>query len=284
MRLANVNGRVTAVMPDGSGLDVHRRSAGSFGPDPADVFARWDAFRGWASEHLPVDATGDVVVEPADLRAPSPEPRQIIAFGLNYSRHAAESGFEAPTGLPPVFPKFVSSLAGAVTTVTLPEGGKTDWEIELVAVIGRAVDGPIDPAEGWDHVAGLTVGQDLSDRALQFSTPAPQFGLAKSYPGFAPTGPWLVTVDEFADPDSVRLHAELDGEIVQEGVTSQLLVSVPRLIAGLSEIITLFPGDIVFTGTPDGVGHGRKPPRYLQPGQELVSTIEGIGSIRQNFV
>lgn len=182
-----------------------------------------------------------------------------------------------------MFPKFVSSLSGPRTEVVLPPGGNTDWEVELVAVIGR-VTSHVAVEDAWDHVAGLTVGQDLSERQTQLAGPAPQFGLGKSFPGFAPTGPWLVTTDELADPDDLALRGELDGEVVQQGRTSSLIVSVPRLIAELSRIITLYPGDLLFTGTPEGVGLGREPQRYVQPGQTLVSTIEGIGELRQTFV
>lgn len=282
MRLANLDDRAALVAADGSAIDTHRASGGRFGPGVAELYPRWDEFRAWAAE-VPDQGTG-VPIDPARLGPPSPAPRQILAFGLNYADHAAESGFEAPQALPPLFPKFLSSLSGPVGTVVLPAGGDTDWEIELVAVIGRAVTGRVTQDAAWDHVAGLTVGQDLSDRATQFSTPAPQFGLGKSFPGFAPTGPWLVTPDELSDRESLSLHCTLDGQTVQEGTTKDLLFGVARLISDLSGIIALHPGDLIFTGTPDGVGHGRTPPVYIRPGQELVSTIEGIGELRQRFV
>lgn len=282
MRLANLDDRAVLVAADGLAIDVHRASGGRFGPDVAGLYPRWDEFRAWA-EQVPADGSG-APIDPVRLGPPSPEPRQILAFGLNYADHAAESGFAAPQVLPPLFPKFVSSLTGPVSTVVLPAGGDTDWEIELVAVIGRATTGRVAQDAAWDHVAGLTVGQDISDRATQFSTPAPQFGLGKSFPGFAPTGPWLVTPDELSDRDSLALQCTLDGQIVQEGNTKDLLFGVARLISDLSGIIALHPGDLIFTGTPEGVGLGRTPPLYIRPGQELVSTIEGIGELRQIFV
>ncbi len=282
MRLALLDGRAVLVAVDGSAVDVHQASAGRFGPDVAELYPRWDEFREWAGD-ASIEGTG-VPIDPARLGPPSPAPRQILAFGLNYADHAAESGFAAPQVLPPLFPKFVSSLSGPVSTVVLPAGGDTDWEIELVAVIGRETTGRVAEDAAWDHVAGLTVGQDISDRATQFSTPAPQFGLGKSFPGFAPTGPWLVTPDELSDRDSLSLQCTLDGQTVQEGNTKDLLFGVARLISDLSGIITLHPGDLIFTGTPEGVGLGRKPPLYIRAGQELVSTIEGIGELRQRFV
>lgn len=288
MRMANLDGRAVLMGSDGTVTDVASASDGRFGPDPAQLFAEWDGFAAWARTAA-IDKVDkgkpEEKVSPQRLGPPSPSPRQIVAFGLNYADHAGESGFDAPTGLPPVFPKFVSSLAGPVTTVTLPEGGSTDWEIELVVIIGRPTDGAsVAEADAWDYVAGLTIGQDISDRTTQFSTPAPQFGLGKSFPGFSPTGPWLVTPDELPDRDDLQLRCTLDGEVMQEGRTSQLIYPVPRLIAGLSGVISLYAGDVIFTGTPSGVGIGRDPKVFIQPDQELVSTIDGLGELRQRFV
>lgn len=280
MRLANLGGRAALITTDGRALDVHKASDGRLGPDLRAVYESWAQLRDWAQE-APLDDA--VPYDAADLGAPSPEPRQILAIGLNYGAHAKESGFDSPTGLPPVFPKFLSSLSGPVTEVTLPAGGNTDWEVELVAVIGRTAS-QVSEDDAWDHVAGLTVGQDISERVIQLAGPAPQFGLGKSYPGFAPTGPWLVTPDELPDRDDLRLTCSLDGEVVQDGRTADLLVPVPRLVAELSRVVTLYPGDLVFTGTPDGVGLGRSPQRFIRPGEVLVSTIEGIGELRQTFV
>ncbi|WP_435041717.1 fumarylacetoacetate hydrolase family protein [Rhodococcus aetherivorans] len=219
----------------------------------------------------------------ATLEAPSPAPRQVFAVGLNYSAHATESGFEAPSQLPPVFTKYVSSFSGPDTEVTIPAGGNVDWEIELVAIIGR--EGfQIAEQDAWDHVAGLTVGQDISERVTQLRGPAPQFGLGKSFPGFSPQGPWLVTPDEFADPSDLELGCSIDGEEMQKGRTRELIFPVGKLIAALSQTVTLYPGDVIFTGTPAGVGGGRTPKRFLQPGETLDSWIEGIGELHQRFV
>ncbi|MGH3351194.1 MAG: fumarylacetoacetate hydrolase family protein [Nocardioides sp.] len=290
MKLANLDGRAVLITTDDTGnttepraVDVHKASDGRFGPDPASLFADWPAFSDWALSartDTPEDAVG---FDTTELGAPSPEPRQIFAIGLNYTAHAAESGFEPPTGLPPVFPKFVSSLTGPVTEVTLPEGGNTDWEVEVVAVIGRTTSN-VTEEDAWDHIAGLTVGQDISERITQLSGPAPQFGLGKSFPGFSPTGPWLVTADELPDPEDLELRCDLDGENVQLGRTNNLIVPIPRLVAELSKIVTLYPGDLIFTGTPEGVGLGRDPQRFVEAGQTLVSAVEGIGELRQRFV
>lgn len=280
MKLANIDGRAALVVTDNTAVDVHKASDGRFGPDPASLYDDWVAFADWAQQAPTDDATPFEVTQ---LGAPSPAPRQILAIGLNYREHAAESGFDAPSALPPVFPKFLSSLSGPVTDVVLPEGGNTDWEVELVAVIGRETY-QVGEDDAWSHIAGVTVGQDISERVIQLAGPAPQFGLGKSYPGFAPTGPWLVTPDDLPDKDDLRLTAVLGDETVQDGRTANLIVPVARLVSELSKVVTLYPGDLLFTGTPEGVGLGRKPQRFITAGETLVSTIEGIGELRQTFV
>ena len=182
-----------------------------------------------------------------------------------------------------MFTKWPSCITGPVTKVELPDGGSTDWEVELVAVIGRRAF-RISADQAWDHVAGLTVGQDISERQLQGAGPSPQFSLAKSLPGFGPTGPWLVTPDEFDNPDDLELGCSVNGNQMQKGRTSDLIFSVPAMLAALSRRLPLLPGDILFTGTPSGVGMGRTPRVFLAPGDELVSYIAGIGELRQRFV
>lgn len=281
MRIANVDGRAVLLTTDTSGVDVATASAGKFGPLLPSVYENWDSFRTWADDHAHL--APDVHFERHQLASPSPTPRQIVAIGLNYSAHAAESGFDAPTGLPPTFTKFVSSLTGPDCEVVLPPGGNTDWEVELVVIIGRAASN-VAADDAWDHVAGLAIGQDISERVSQLAGPAPQFSLGKSFPNFAPVGPWLVTPDSVPDKDDLALGCAVDGETVQDGRTRDLIVPVSRLIAELSRTLTLYPGDLVFTGTPAGVGVGRTPQRFLQSGETLVSWIEGIGEIHQTFV
>lgn len=280
MRLANLDGRAVLLTADDQGVDVAIASEGKFGPDLLQVYENWDAFLGWART-APTDAL--VSVTRAQLGSPSPSPRQILAIGLNYSEHAAESGFAVPDTLPPTFAKFVSSMSGPDSTVALPADGHTDWEVELVVVVGRQVS-RVAEAEAWEHVAGLTIGQDLSERITQAAGPSPQFSLGKSFPGYAPVGPWLVTPDSVPDKDDLALGCAIDGETVQDGRTSDLIFSVPALISKLSHIVTLYPGDVIFTGTPSGVGMGRSPQRFLRPGETLHSWIEGIGDLHQTFV
>lgn len=281
MRIANHDNRATLLTQDDAGLDIHTASQGLFGPELSSVYEQWENFTVWARNLKTSDS--DVQIDRSRLGSPSPTPRQVFAIGLNYSEHAKESGFEAPTQLPPVFTKFVSSITGPDTEVVLPEGGKTDWEVELVVIIGKEAKN-VQAADAWEHVAGLSIGQDLSERVSQLVGPAPQFGLGKSFPGFAPIGPWLVATDQFSNPDDLEISCSIDGKVVQKGRTSELIFSVPALIEGLSRVATLLPGDVIFTGTPAGVGHGLTPPRYLQDGETLTSRIEGIGQIKQTFI
>ncbi|MGW9438621.1 fumarylacetoacetate hydrolase family protein [Streptomyces sp. NPDC055607] len=279
MRIANLSDRLVLITDSGA-VDVERASRGLFSSEPQAVYERWNEFRQWATR---ADLPPGTPFEASALGSPAPAPRQTLAIGLNYRDHASESGFSAPEGLPPVFTKYVTSITGPVTAVTLPPGGDTDWEVELVAVVGSRAE-KVSEADAWDHVAGLAVGQDISERTSQMAGPVPQFSLGKSFPGFAPIGPWLVTPDEFDDPDDLRLHCSVNGEEVQRGRTRDLIFPVPALIAGLSAVLPLLPGDVVFTGTPAGVGLGRTPRRFLSAGDELVSTVEGIGELRQTFV
>ena len=280
MKLANVNGRAVLIATDGLGADVAKASGGKFGPELPPIYEDWESFIAWAAA---ADLTlADTPFRRDQLECPSPRPRQIVAIGLNYSAHAAESGFKSPEALPPVFTKFVSSLTGAEAQVALPAGGNVDWEVELVVVIGRAAKN-VSEEEAWNYVAGLSVGQDLSERVSQLHGQLPQFSLGKSFPNFAPVGPWLVSPDEFENKDDLELGCAIDGEVVQLGRTGDLIFPVPTLIAKLSRTITLLPGDLIFTGTPAGVGLGREPQRFLQPGNSLHSWIEGIGELNQTF-
>jgi len=285
VRIANLDNRAVLVVGDPGderAVDIATASDDRFGPDLPSVFTSWDEVRAWASEVDPAGTT-TTAIDRTRLGAPSPAPRQVFAIGLNYREHAAESGMEAPTHLPPVFTKYVSSFSGPDTEVVIPDGGNVDWEVELVVVIGRQGH-RIAETDAWSHLAGVTVGQDISERVAQMRGPAPQFGLAKSFPGFAPQGPWLVTPDEFADPDDLELGCRIDGDEVQRGRTRDMIFPVPALIAALSENVTLYPGDVIFTGTPAGVGMGRDPQRFLQPGETLDTWIEGIGELHQRFV
>ncbi len=296
MRIANSAGRLVVLGPQDAttatagsaggsaaagpyvGVDVEAASEGLFGADPQAVYSRWDEFHAWAAAVSLADAQP---ISAESLHAVVPRPAQVFALGLNYASHATESGYELPTE-PVVFTKYVSSFTGPAGQITLSPGN-VDWEVELVAVIGRGAHRV--PAErGWDHVAGLTVGQDISDRSTQFAAAPPQFGMGKSYPGYSPLGPVLVTPEELADRDDIEVGCEVNGESMQKGRTSDLIFSVPALVAKLSAIVELLPGDVIFTGTPEGVGMGRDPQRFLRPGDELRTWASGIGEMRHRFV
>lgn len=275
MRVANVGGRL-ALASEAGWVDVALASGDRFESDPQAVYDRWDEFSSWVADGVPADAP----LASGPLGVPVPAPRQLIAIGLNYREHAIESNLAIPEH-PVVFAKFQSSLTGPDATVSLPSDG-IDWEVELVVVVGReAYQVPVE--KGWDYVAGLTVGQDLSWREVQTRGPAPQFAIGKSYPGFSPVGPAVVTPDELADKDDLAISCALDGEVLQDGRTSDLIFPVAELISRLSQSMTLYPGDLIFTGTPKGVGMGRTPKRFLVPGA-LVSTIEGLGDLTTNLV
>ena len=278
MRIGNLSGRLTIFTDEGA-VDVERASGGRFGADPQAVYQRWPEFVGWAAT-APLNGAA-VPFPDTELGPPAPRPGQVFAIGLNYRDHAAEAGFDLPQTLT-VFTKFVSSFAGPTGEIVLA-GSTVDWEVELVAVIGRRAH-QVGPDDAWDHIAGLTVGQDLSERTVQMAGPAPQFSLGKSFPGFGPIGPVLVTPDEVPDKDDLELGCSVNGEQVQKGRTSEMVFPVPELIARLSAVTPLLPGDVIFTGTPAGVGLGRSPQRFLAAGDELHSYIVGIGDMHHRFV
>ena len=275
MRIANIDGRAAIVLPDGI-ADIATVSDGRFGPDPMSVYSAWDDFVAFA----PTVTTRTAPLDEAALRNPVPLPRQVFAIGLNYRQHAAESG-RSSMDVPATFTKFPAALAGPFDDIELVVE-TADWEVELVVVIGRTAD-RVAEADGWSHVAGLAIGQDISDRTLQFAAGG-QFSLGKSRRGYGPIGPWVVTVEEFDDPGNLRLGCSVDGEVMQDARTDDMIFSVPRLIAELSAVVPLWPGDVIFTGTPHGVGVARTPPRFLQRGQLLETWIEGIGTIRNRCV
>jgi 2-keto-4-pentenoate hydratase/2-oxohepta-3-ene-1,7-dioic acid hydratase in catechol pathway len=209
------------------------------------------------------------------LGAPVPRPVQSFGIGLNYRDHAGESGAPLPPA-PLTFTKFPSCIAGPTASVPL-SGAMVDWEVEIVVVIGDEAS-QIAVADAWSVVAGLTLGQDISDRAVQMTGVPPQFSLGKSFANFGPIGPALVSVDAFDDPDDIALWCDVAGERMQVARSSQLIFSIPTLVAYLSSICTLFPGDLIFTGTPSGVGMARG--RYLAPGEVIVSGADVIGELR----
>ncbi|WP_207844293.1 fumarylacetoacetate hydrolase family protein [Williamsia soli] len=285
MKIANNGGRTVLLTKSGP-VDVHEASAGKFGPGPSAVFEHWEEFRAWAdaeSSAVGSMSEGDQSAwldTVGELGAPSPQPRQVFGVGLNYKGHIAEAGMKEPAH-PLVFTKFASCIVGGDQITELPEGG-VDWEVELAIVIGADAH-RVEEDKAWDFVAGLTLGQDLSERTLQHSGPAPQFGLAKSFPGFGPIGPVLVTPDDLPDRNDLEIGCSINGETMQLGRTGDMLFSVASLVSWLSHAVPLYPGDVIFSGTPSGIGATRTPPRFLDEGDELVSWLEGVGTIRSKF-
>ncbi len=275
MQLANLDGRA-AVVVDGRLVDVERASGGRLSANAVDLLPSLADLAG-------LEATDDAPrLDEARLGPPVPRPQKVLALGLNYLSHAKEAGRPLPSQ-PIVFAKLPSSLTGPSSDIEIPEGRRrVDWEAELVAIIGRRAK-RVSADEAWDYVAGLTCGQDVSDREEQFRD-LRQFTMAKSYDTYSPTGPVLVTPDELPDRDDLAIRCRVDGETVQESRTSDLVFPVAELVAWCSGVCTLEPGDLIYTGTPGGVGDSREPPRYLRPGNVVETEIEAIGTMRNRCV
>ncbi|WP_405729073.1 fumarylacetoacetate hydrolase family protein [Streptomyces sp. NBC_00028] len=279
MKLANLDGRAVVVTPEGV-IDLNTASDGRFSTSVDASVTRIAEISQWlAATHPKADSTTTLAMLEADasrLGPPVTDPRQIFAIGLNYRDHSAETGAPIPDA-PLAFTKWPSSLAGPVADIPLPTE-TVDWELELVVVIGEGGRN-IPSDQAFEHVAGFCVGQDISERTMQLAGRPPQFGLAKSYQAFSPIGPWLTTLDELDNPTDLALSSTYDGDTIQKGRTSDLIFDIPTLISYLSSVCELRPADLIFTGTPSGVGNSCKPPRYMAPGGVLRSTIEGLGSL-----
>lgn len=216
-----------------------------------------------------------------ELLAPIPEPGKVICIGLNYRDHAEESGMDIPSE-PVCFSKFANTITGPETTIKLPAVSKqVDYEAELVVVIGKTGKN-IPAGEALNHVAGYMNGNDVSARDWQIGRPGGQWLLGKTPDTFAPIGPWLVTTEEAGDPNNLKIALRLNGESMQDSNTKEFIFTVEEVIEHLSKIMTLEPGDIIFTGTPPGVGMARKPPVFLKPGDATEVEIEGLGVLRNN--
>jgi 2-keto-4-pentenoate hydratase/2-oxohepta-3-ene-1,7-dioic acid hydratase in catechol pathway len=232
-----------------------------------------DRVRRWVDS-----APGREIHKPAEVRllAPIPRPPKLICVGLNYRDHAEESKLPIPE-VPTIFSKFPTAVVGPNADVVLPKASaKPDYEAEFAFVIGRG--GRYIPEErAFDHVFGYTILNDVSAR--DFQTATTQWMMGKTFDTFAPLGPAIVTADEIENPHELPISLTLNGQVMQDSNTSNLVFGVPRLIAFLSSVFTLEPGDIVTTGTPAGVGFARKPPVFLKPGDEMIVRIGGLGEL-----
>ena len=286
MRLANHGGRATIVVGDRAAtdraVDVEQASDGALPSDPMMLsdLGHHDALRGLAAAVRPDDWPP---LDPHALQAPVPRPSKGFGVALNYRQHAIESGLELPTE-PHLFGKTANCVCGPFDDIVVPAGrDHVDYEAELVVVFGRRCTA-VAAADAWSHVAGVTCGQDISDRGEQFRLPVKQFTIAKSYDTFGPTGPFLVTPDEFDDRDSLDLTGVVSGEVMQSANTSDLIFSIPALVVWLSRFMTFGPGDLVWTGTPGGVGEARVPQRFLLHGDVIETTVSGVGTMRNRVV
>ena len=243
-------------------------------PTGADLFARG---AGWI-QSLPVPADSAWLPAPEKLLPAVPPPEKIFCIGLNYRDHAIETGAEIPFE-PVVFSKFNSTMIGHGDTIQLPKtANEVDYEAELVVVIGRNAK-HVAATDAMNYVFGYTCGHDVSARDWQKGRPGGQWLLGKTFDTFAPTGPCIVTTDELSEPSNLQIRMHLNEEIVQDSSTAQLIFSIPELVEHLTKVVTLKPGDLIFTGTPPGVGAARTPPLFLKPGDRCSVEIEGIGML-----
>ncbi|MGH7592713.1 MAG: fumarylacetoacetate hydrolase family protein [Gemmatimonadales bacterium] len=275
-------GPVGAERPGILDNDGTRRDTGSFGEDWDEAFFGSDGparLAHWlAADSGPLPAVDDHVRWGPCIARPS----KIVCIGLNYRDHARETGTAIPTE-PVLFSKATSSLSGPFDDLRLPpDSTRTDWEVELAVVIGRRAT-LVGEAEAMSHVAGYALHNDYSERAFQIERGG-QWFKGKSWDTFAPLGPWLATTDEITDPNRLRLTLDVNGARMQDSVTAEMVFGIPQLVSYISKFMTLLHGDVIYTGTPAGVGLGRTPPRYLHHGDIVELAIDGLGSSRQRVV
>lgn len=275
-RLACVSGRA-ALVHDDNYFDLETVSGGALGPDPMTAIGSPDLLHdlsGRLADAEPTGALGDVTLD-----APVPRPRNCYGIGLNYKAHADEASMDLPPA-PMVFTKFPSCIVGPTADVEMRSDG-VDYEAEIVAVIGPGGK-DIPESDAWTHVVGLTAGQDISDRPVQFASKPPHFDLGKSFDTFGPMGPVLVSLDHFDDLDSVRVTGSVNGEERQNATMASMIFSIPVLIAYLSRITTLQTGDVIYTGTPEGIGFAQG--KLLADGDVVTTTVDGVGTMSNRCV
>ena len=262
------------ILDDGTRID-----ASAFGEDYDERFFAADGLQrlqAWAERHA---ASAPSVPENTRLGPPICRPSKLICIGLNYRKHAEESKMTIPNE-PVIFFKATSSICGPNDDLVLPRGGdKTDWEVELAVVVGKRAN-YVSRERAMAHVAGFMLHNDYSERAFQLERGG-QWVKGKSCDTFAPLGPFLATKDEIADPHDLRLWLKVNGELKQDGRTSDFIFDVPEVVSYVSQFMSLLPGDVISTGTPAGVGFGQQPPVYLKPGDVVELGIDGLGESRQ---
>jgi 2,4-didehydro-3-deoxy-L-rhamnonate hydrolase len=262
------------ILPNGRKIDVS-----AFGQDYNEAFFASNGIQRLAEW---LTANADTCPEVSDsIRFGScvARPSKIVCIGLNYAKHAAESGAQVPPE-PVIFFKSTTALCGPFDNVIIPRNSvKTDWEVELAFVIGKKAS-YVDEADAMDYVAGYILHNDYSEREFQLERSG-QWVKGKSNDTFAPMGPFMATKDEIADPHKLRLWLKVNGEMLQDSNTDDMVFKIPKLVSYLSQFMTLLPGDVISTGTPFGVGLGFKPPRYLKSGDVVELGIDHLGTQRQ---
>ena len=262
-------------------VDVEKFSDGKLPSDPMACIERWSEVCSLAESLSSAKANELTNLDFNKLDCPVPRPRQIFAIGVNYKAHATEMNHGLPKE-PLVFTKFPSSLNRPHGQIKLV-GEKCDFEAELVAIVGKG-GRDISLADAWSHVAALCVGQDFSDRALQYANTPPQFSLGKSRAGFAVIGPYITDASTLATRSNLEMTCRVSGEAMQHTQTDDMIFEIPDIIAYLSSICELFPGDVIYTGTPSGVGAGRTPQRFLHPGDIVETTIQDLGTLSNTCI
>lgn len=277
IRFGNFGKEKPGICIDGENYDVS-----AFGEDYNEQFFETDGIK--RLEQFVAEKRGNLKKLPSDGRLGSPvaRPSKIICIGLNYADHAKETGATPPPE-PVVFMKATTSLCGPFDNVTIPKNSKkTDWEVELALVIGKKAS-YIEQNQAMDHVAGYCLHNDISEREFQLERNG-TWDKGKGCDTFAPLGPWLVTKDEIADPNNLRLWLSVNGKKMQDGSTSNFIFNIPFLVSYVSQFMTLLPGDIISTGTPAGVGLGMNPQVFLKEGDVMELGIDGLGSSKQKCV
>ena len=281
-RFGCVDGRAVLVTDSlASYVDIEKVSDKKLPSEPMACLERWSEVCSLAGSLESVEASELTTHDLNKLGCPLPRPRQIFAIGINYKAHAAEMNNPLPKE-PLVFTKFQSSLNSPNGTLTLV-GEKCDFEAELVAVIATGGRN-ISASKAWEHIAGLCVGQDVSDRALQYTNTPPQFSLGKSRAGFTPIGPWITDAATLATRANLEMTCRVAGEIMQHTQTDDMIFEIPEIISYLSSICELFSGDVIYTGTPSGVGAGRTPQRFLRSGDLIETTIQDLGTLTNKCI
>jgi 2-keto-4-pentenoate hydratase/2-oxohepta-3-ene-1,7-dioic acid hydratase in catechol pathway len=284
-----VSNRAVDLDPVLRSLAVARSPEEADGQSPRDMLALLRAGPGglaaaaaFAERALRESVESHPLLASVELLAPVPRPPKIVAIGRNYADHAAETGMK-PLEAPRIISKLPSSVTAPGTVVVRPHGiSKLDYEVELAVVIGTSTkNATLDDA--MKAVAGYTILDDVSAREFQFDVSPPQTTFAKSMDGFCPMGPWIVTAEEIPDSQNLRLRTWVNGEMVQDGNTHDMIFTVAVLIEYISRYMTLEPGDVIATGTPAGVGAFRKPPLWLQPGDSVKLEIERIGVLEHSI-